>query len=140
MPAKRVPKKRIKALDQFCKNVAFIIEQAQPFDVKDNGEFGKSWNIQTRAGKLYIHIPAPQPGGSQFPMIFCRFDEPDKAAPIISELGQTFNKFSGKWNWHWWGELSERIVADPYLLMDFANSLSTFHNGDKLSLKLPEQS
>lgn len=56
---------------------------------------GADWRIQTKAGPLKVIAYGD--------WIACRFDDPQKAAVVLAEVGLglvRLNRFSGKWNHH----------------------------------------
>jgi hypothetical protein len=53
------------------------------------------YQLHTKVGWLWLHFTE----GDAIATVFCRFNDPARALPVIGE--HHMNKYSGKWNHHW---------------------------------------
>lgn len=93
----------VKQLNAFNKRVIKTIVElgAKPYPVTTSPGSTFHWYyIDTKAGKLDITLHE-ETSSSKIYSIFCCFDDPKKAAEVLSEGNKlNLNHHSGKWNFH----------------------------------------
>lgn len=87
-----------KAQEQFNNKVIKAIEKMGAKNL--NQSFGQRFEIETKAGKLFISLHDPEK--SEVFSIFCCFDDVKRANETLrTENKENLNKHSGKWNYHY---------------------------------------
>lgn len=80
---------------------------------------GQNYQVETKAGTLNVMIGNNREDKNpDFLTIFCKFDEPEKAAKLLPN-DMRLNQHSGKWNYHYGKKVALRDA-----LVDFEHALN----------------
>jgi hypothetical protein len=93
--------------EAFVQRVREVIRQAGGRDEPDDTGLYSTLIADTKCGPLHLHVSESKSGGLGF--VAGRFINPDRAVAVLG--AESVNKYTGKWNHHYWLVLTDAAVA-----------------------------